>query len=110
VDGQFHVVATLDLPPADYVVTGSVTLNLSGDDGHATCALRVNGVTLDEQDFDFSKGAIEHDAATLMTDATLAGGNPGTADVVCSMEHDDPNAFVGNGIKARLLAMQVHFQ
>jgi hypothetical protein len=110
VDGQFHLVASLDVPPADYVVTGSVTLNLGGDDGHATCLLRVNGITLDQQDFDFSNGEVEHDAATLMTDAALAGGSTGTADIACSMEHDDPDAFVSNGIKARLLASEVNFQ
>jgi hypothetical protein len=109
VDGQLHVVASLQLPAADYVVTGSVTLQLQEDDGHASCVLRVNGITLDQQDFDFASD-VEHDAATLMTDAQLAGGIPGTADVACSMTHDDPDAFIANGIKARLLAMHVNLQ
>jgi hypothetical protein len=104
-DGQFHVVASKLLPPGDYLITGSVTLTLSGDDGGATCQLRVNGITLDQHSFDFVNGDIEHDAATLMTHATIA--SPLQADVTCVVAHNDPDAFVGGGIKARLAAIEV---
>jgi hypothetical protein len=100
-----YTVVSEDLPAGTCSVVGSVTLNLHGDDGSATCYLRLNGITLDQQTFDFSDGEVEHDAATLMTDAS----GPLTAHIACSMANDDPDAFISNGIKARLLATKVSF-
>jgi hypothetical protein len=66
----------------------------------------LNGIVLDQQTFDFSSGEVEHDAATLMTEAE----GPLTADVSCSMAKEDPDAFTGGGIKARLSATRIALQ
>jgi hypothetical protein len=102
-DSQVYTVVSEDLPEGNYAVLGSVTLNFFGDDGSATCYLRLNNIVLDQQTFDFSSGEVEHDAATLMTDAN----GPLTVDIACQLAEDDPDAFTGGGIKGRLLATQV---
>ena len=107
VDEEEHEVASTPLPAGDWAVIASVSLHLFGDDGGAFCALRVNGITLDSQTFDFDEDDVEYAAGTLITDATLGAG--GSASVACSMSNDDEGAFVGGEFGVRLLATRVDF-
>lgn len=108
-DIALHPLATLTVPrTGDYALIGSVTLEFSGDDAHSFCHLKVNDIVLDTAEFDFIDGEIEHNAATLMSDATLPGG--ALVEIACSIHHPDVNAFTGGTSSARLLATRVTYE
>jgi hypothetical protein len=105
-DIALHPLATLTVPrTGDYALIGSVTLEFFGDDAHSFCHLKVNDTVLDSAKFDFVNGEVEHNAATLMSDATLPAG--ALVEIACSIHHPDVNAFTGGTSSARLLSMRV---